>query len=79
MSVFLNAQSFNFSEHEEHRESFIWGSYGKKQEEELQTNKLKNLSTNHIYNILRTQLLEREVYEGFVMELCYRVGHKEKS
>ena len=69
----MKAQKFDFTEHEWVRSAFQWGSYGKDNNESLNINILENLSTNHIYNILRTQKLEVGIHNMFVLELCYRI------
>lgn len=74
VSEFMWAESFDFRHHEKVRSDFTWGSFGKKGDGDLSTSLLKNLSTNHIYNILRTQHLNKGVHDMFVMELCYRTG-----
>lgn len=75
---FMDAREFDFQEHEMVRELFRWGSYGKEGDEEMSINLLKNLSTNHIYNIQRTQLLEDYVHDMFILELCYRIEKEEE-
>ena len=73
VSEFMKAQEFDFESHEKVRNKFTWGSYGKSQELELQINLLKNLSDNHIFNILRTQNIDRSTSLMFITELCYRI------
>ena len=72
VSEFMKAQEFDFSEHEILREEFRWGSFGKRGDELMRITYLKDLTTNHIYNILRTQALPKEQQDMFVLELCYR-------
>ena len=53
---------------EEQREAFKWGSYGKNGDEELHYIALKDLSTEHICNIIRTQ----KQIPGYVLELLQK-------
>jgi Mor family transcriptional regulator len=57
VSSFMKAEEFDYSGHEEIREVYRWGSFGKQWDEGKKVSILKNLSNNHIYNILRTQHL----------------------
>ena len=72
VSEFMKAQEFDFSEHESLRQRYRWGSFGKQGDESKRVRHLQDLSTNHIYNILRTQHLPQEQRDMFVLELCYR-------
>ena len=73
VSEFMKAQEFDFTEHEEVRKTYRWGSYGEQGDDPMSVNLLKDLSTNHIFNILRTQCLEMRTHTMFVAELCYRI------
>jgi hypothetical protein len=75
-SDFMKAQEFDFTEHKLLRQQFHWGSFGKQGDEPKKTRHLQDLSTNHIYNILRTQHFSTEQRDMFVLELCYRIGEK---
>jgi len=59
--------------HEKVRESFSWGTYGKKGDEEKKWVLLKDLSSNHIKAILDTQYqLPVWMKEMFKKELSFR-------
>lgn len=72
VSDFMKAQEFDFTKHESLRDTYKWGSFGKQGDEGMKIILLKDLSTNHIYNILRTQHFSAEQRDMFVLELCYR-------
>ena len=60
--------------HEEVREVFTWGSYGKRGDEPLTVRPLKELSPDHIGSILRTQhQLSEERRMMFINELVWRL------
>ena len=73
VSDFMRAQEFDFTEHESLRQRYRWGSFGKNGDEGKKVRHLQDLSTNHIYNILRTQHFSLEQRDMFVLELCYRI------
>jgi len=77
VTKFMQAKEFDFTKHEEVRKEFRWGSFGKNQDEALKVRYLVDLSTNHIFNILRTQCLEEDMFGIFILELCYRAESKE--
>ncbi len=54
------------------REVFEWGSYGKDGKQDLHFIKLKDMTTDHIKNIIRTQTLRTEILQIFNDELLYR-------
>lgn len=60
--------------HPEMREEFKWGSFGTTGTEERQDNRIKDLSDAHIYNILTTQRLTRDVQNLMVTELYFRLS-----
>jgi len=74
-SDFFKAEDFDFNNHDEERELCTWGSFGKDGTSECHRSKIKDLSTNHIYNILRTQELNSLTMMLFVRELCWRIEH----
>ena len=76
VSDFMKAQEFDFTGHERLRGTYRWGSYGKEGDEPRKIRYLKDLSVNHIYNILRTQLFPAEQRDIFILELCYRLEDK---
>ncbi len=53
------------------REGFEWGTYGKNGDEELHYIKLKDISDNHLDNILKLELLDH-IKELFEKEKEYR-------
>lgn len=58
---------------EEVRESFTWGSYGRQETEPLHFIKLKDLTTEHIDNIILTQThVPKSIIDIFIAELDYR-------
>ena len=58
---------------EYNRECLLWTSYGKHGNEPPQTNKLKDLSTEHIENILKdTNVRIEDIRHIFEQELEYR-------
>lgn len=64
---------YSDSSHEEQRDAFKWGSRGKNGDEELSYIALKDLSTDHIGNIIRTQKqIQDYVLELLQKELEYR-------
>lgn len=60
--------------HEKKRNAFVWGSYGKSGREPIQWIVLKDIGTEHLWNILKTQgnSLPEHIREMFVEELQYR-------
>ena len=65
------------SMHKEVRGLFKWGSFGKDGGEPLKSILLKDLSPDHIYNILRTQeQLDKATKMLFVRELVYRLENE---
>lgn len=63
--------------HEQLREVYTWGGYGKNGDQPLTVNKLKDLDTAHIEAIIKTQKqLPSQVIELFNNELEYRNDHK---
>lgn len=60
--------------HENKRNAFVWGSYGKSGVEPIQWIKLSSMETDHIWQILKTQgdSLPEHIREMFVDELRYR-------
>lgn len=58
------------------REAFTWGSYGKNGDEPLHYIKLKDMETEHILAILKTQTRIDGTYvqELFMQEMDYREG-----
>jgi hypothetical protein len=56
------------------RENFRWGSFGRNGDEPKQVRFIKDLTPDHIFNILKTQThLNKEQREMFVEELVYRL------
>ena len=71
----MKAEEFSSrEEHEADREKFTWGSYGRDGDEPLVRRPISDLSSNHIYNIMRTQQLGVDYYLLFIRELIYRGG-----
>lgn len=69
----FNLCVYNTDSIEEIREVFLWGSYGKNQDEELHHILLKDLTVEHIHAILRTQIrLASWIKTIFNQELKYR-------
>lgn len=57
--------------HEEVREEFSWGSFGTNGEEKLKRTLLKDLNSDHIFNIIMTQ--PHVDCNMFTTELYYRL------
>ena len=63
--------------HEVIRGVFRWGSFGRDGDEEKLVRYLRDLSPDHIFNILKTQThLAEHQREMFIEELVYRLENK---
>ncbi len=62
--------------HEHNRQYFRWGTYGKDGREQFRQVLLMDMSTNHIKEILRTQVLSESIKGFFTEELKYREENK---
>mgnify|MGYP003631051892 CR=1 FL=1 len=78
-SDFMMAEEFDFEAHREARSMYSWGSFGKRQDQDETINPIEGLTTNHIYNILRTQNLSGGWRMLFITELCYRSEYGKES
>lgn len=64
---------YSTDKHDVIREYFEWGTYGKDGKDKLSYVKLKNMTNEHIENILNTQIhIERTISEIFKEELKFR-------
>lgn len=71
------ARTVRDSMHEDMRSAFRWGSFGINGDEPQKVRFLKDLSPDHIYNIVRTQhQLDMATRMMFVRELVYRLENK---
>lgn len=72
-----NVSVYSDDPHEVQREVFRWGSYGKDGKQKLKYILLKDLSTDHINNILlNCRHIEGHVKTLFKNELEYRLTNK---
>lgn len=60
--------------HDKLREVYTWGSYGINGDQPLVTKPLKDLDSDHIDAIIRTQSLPEQVIQLFKNELAHRDG-----
>lgn len=62
-------------DHMEVRENFLWGTFGPNGDQPMKKVAIKNLTTDHIQNIIRTQFhLQEHIQNMFRRELTYRVS-----
>jgi len=61
-------------DHMEVRENYLWGTFGPNGDQPMKKVAIKDLTTDHIQNTLRTQIhLQEHVLNMFRRELTYRV------
>ena len=70
-------QELRNKNHKVLRGVFRWGSFGRDGDESKTVRFIKDLSPDHIFNILKTQThLDERQREMFVEELVYRLENK---
>lgn len=72
---------YSDSPHEDKRESFKWGTYGKDGKQDLQWITLKDMTTDHVLAIIETQVkyISPHVLEMFKDEVKFREKNNEPN
>lgn len=74
-----NVQDYNVLDHYLYRDTFKWGTYGKKLDQPLRYVYLKDMSNSHIINVLTNCNLTEEIKEVFSREIYFRMENPEFS